>query len=245
MSYERARFEPWRLLTLKNSTLARPEASPVQKAFNRIKALFRKPAEERYLDFMTRKLAAGAEHSTLGAKIRDEAYTRNKAERWAERMIEYGLKPEHLCVEYGCGSLWAAEPIIRHLAPGRFYGIDLTDQFYEVGRQRLADLIAEKQVRLGVISEPVLREIAALQPDFLYSRKVLPHVSEEALPRYLANVCSLLAPKTIAVLDNTPVINEDGSITGRRHTVEAMRALLPPGFALEQQRYAAILRRGS
>jgi cyclopropane fatty-acyl-phospholipid synthase-like methyltransferase len=233
-------------LIVKSSTLARPAPSPLQKAIQRLRALFRKPAEQRYLAAMKRKLASGAAHSTLGDKIRDEAYTRAKAERWAERVIEMGLKPDHLCIEYGCGSLWAAEPIIRYLDRGRFYGIDLTDQFYEVGRQRLADLVAEKQVRLAVISDSTLRELAALEPDFLFSRKVLPHVAEEALPRYLANICSVMAPKTVAMLDNTPVINKaDGSIRGRRHTVEAMRALLPPGFAIEQGRWAAVLRRVS
>jgi cyclopropane fatty-acyl-phospholipid synthase-like methyltransferase len=229
---------------VKNSTLARPAPSSLQKALERLRSLFRKPAEERYLAFMKKKLATREGHSTLGPVIRDEVYTRAKAERWAQQMIDLGLKPDHLCIEYGCGSLWAAEPIIRYLDKGRFYGIDLTHEFYEVGRQRLADLIAEKDVRLAVISEPTLREIAALEPDFLFSRKVLPHVAEEALPRYLANVCSVLAPKTIAALDNTPVINkQDGSINGRRHKIEAMRALLPPGFEIEQSRYAAILRR--
>jgi cyclopropane fatty-acyl-phospholipid synthase-like methyltransferase len=243
MSYERARLESRRWLILKNLTLTRPEASPLQKTFQRIKALFRKPAEERYLAFMQKKIAEGVEHSTLGAKIRDEEYTRAKAERWSHRMIEYGLKPEHICVEYGCGSLWAAEPIIRYLDKGRFYGIDLSDDFYEIGRQRLADLIAEKQVRLDVISEPILREIAALQPDFLFSRKVLPHVAASALPRYVANVCNVMAPKTLAILDNTPIPQPDGSLVGRKHTVEAMRALLPAGFEIEQSRYAALLRR--
>jgi len=230
---------------VKNAISARPEPSPLQKVFQCVRALFRKPAEERYLRYMKKKLASGAKHSTLGTEIRDEAYTRGKAEDWARRMIEYGLKPDHLCVEYGCGSLWAAEPIIRHLDQGRFYGIDLTDQFYEVGRARLADLLAEKQVRLGVIAPLTLREIATLQPDFLYSRKVLPHVPDDGLPRYLANICSLMAPKTIAVLDNTPVIQDDGGVTGRRHTVEAMRPLLPAGFTLEQGRWGALLRRHS
>jgi hypothetical protein len=215
----------------------------LQKAFERVRALFRKPAEQRYLRYMEKKLGSGAKHSTLGAAIRDEAYTRGKAESWARRMIEYGLKPDHLCIEYGCGSLWAAEPVIRYLVAGRFYGIDITDRFYEVGRARLAGLVAEKQVRLGVIAPATLREIAALQPDFVYSRKVLPHVADDALPRYLANICSLMAPKTLAVLDNTPVIQDDGSIVGRRHTVDAMRPLLPAGFSLEQGRWAALLRR--
>ena len=215
----------------------------MKTAFHSVRQLFRKPAEERYLRFMEKKLGGGAKHSTLGTNIRDEAYTRGKAESWAEHMIEYGLKPDHLCIEYGCGSLWAAEPIIRYLDRGRFYGIDLTEQFYEVGRARLADLVAEKQVRLGLIAAPVMREIAALQPDFLFSRKVLPHVPDDGLPRYLANICSMMASKTLAGLDNTPIFQEDGSITGRRHSVEAMRAHLPAGFTMEQGRWAALLRR--
>lgn len=230
---------------MKSSTLAQPATSPISRVLKRLRAcLLPKPAEERYLALMTKRLAAGQEHSTLGPVIRDEAYTRGKAEDWARQMIEiYGLKPDHLCVEYGCGSLWAAEPIVRFLEAGRYYGLDITDQFYEYGRARLAELVREKQMRLGVISDEKLREVAALAPDFLFSRKVLPHVAEDALPRYLANVAGLMAPKTIAVLDNTPIFQEDGTLTGRRHTVEAMQRLLPAGYRIEQTRYAAVLRR--
>jgi hypothetical protein len=215
----------------------------MKKAIKRFRNVFRKSAEERYVDAVLKKIGDGKRHSTLGPEIRDEAYTRAKAERWTKHIIDLGLQPDHLCVEYGCGSLWAAEPVIRYLGVGRYIGLDITNQFYEFGRQRLGDLVREKQVRLAVIAEPILREVAALQPDFLFSRKVLPHVPEDALPRYLANVCSLLAPKTIAALDNTPVVNDDGSVTGRRHTVEAMQALLPAGFEITQSRYAAVLRR--
>ena len=229
---------------MKNSTLAQPASCSLRRALNRLRELFLGPAEARYLAATKKKLAAGAKHSTLGPAIRDEAYTRGKAERWAKQMIEiYGLQADHVCVEYGCGSLWAAEPIVRFLQPGRYIGLDLTDEFYEYGRARLGDLLLEKQVRLGVIGEAKLREVAALQPDFLFSRKVLPHVAEDALPRYLANVAGLMAPKTIAVLDNTPMFTEDGKITGRRHTVEAMQKLLPAGYVIEQSRHGALLRR--
>jgi hypothetical protein len=202
-----------------------------------------KSAEQRYIETLTGRMDAGWEHSTLGPLIRDEAYTRGKAEGWAKHMVGCGLKPDHLCVEYGCGSLWAAEPIIRFLDPGRYYGLDITDKFYVFGRDRLGDLLVEKQVRLAVIAEAKLREVAALKPDFLFSRKVLPHVAEEALPRYLRNIASLMQKKTIAVLDNTPVNGEDGQITGRRYSVAKMQKLLPAGYKIEQEHFAAILRR--
>jgi hypothetical protein len=229
---------------LKNPTPARATSSPIRQLFKRVKRrLFPKTAEQRYIDLLSKRIDAGWEHSTLGPSIRDEAYTRGKAEDWSQRMIDYGLKPDHLCVEYGCGSLWAAEPIIRYLDAGRYYGLDITDKFYEFGRERLGDLLVEKQVRLGVIADEKLREVAALKPDFIFSRKVLPHVAEDALPRYLANVAGLMDIKTVAMLDNTPMFDDDGKITGRRHSVEKMQNLLPAGFEIKQERYAALLRR--
>src|SRR4051812_8983405 len=246
MSYERARFEPTgRRKIVKNASMARRASTPIRKAAKRLREMLfgRAPAEQRYLALMTKRLNEKWPHSTLGPNIRDEEYTRNKAEDWTLRMVEYGLKPDHLCVEYGCGSLWAAEPILRYLEPGCYFGLDITDQFYEYGRERIGDLLREKQARLGVIAPEKLQEVAALEPDFLFSRKVLPHVAEDGLGRYLANVASLLAPKTIAILDNTPMFDAEGNITGRRHTVEAMRKLLPPGFEIEQSRRGCLLRR--
>jgi hypothetical protein len=208
-----------------------------------LRSPFQNPVEQRYVNNVLRKINRGVRHSTLGIEVRDEATTRAKAERWLKRMIDLGLKPNHLCVEYGCGSLWAAEPVIRYLEPGCFIGLDVADKFYELGRVRIGDLLREKQVRLGVISQEKLAEVAALQPDFLYSRKVLAHVPEFALPSYLRNVAALMVPKTIAALDNTPMLHDDGSVIGRRHTAEAMQARLPPGFTVEQRRFAAVARR--
>ena len=188
------------------------------------------------------KLRRGEKHSTLGVEVRDEAYTRGKAERWAQHLVNFGLQPGHLCVEFGCGSLWAAEPVIRYLQAGCFFGLDVTDQFYELGVQRIGALVAEKQVRLAVISEQSLREVAALRPDFLFSRKVLSHVSKENLPQYLANLTSLMQPGVVAVLDNTPTLGPDGEIAGLRHSVEDMRPFLPPSFEVQQHRYAALVR---
>lgn len=216
--------------------------SPFRKAVSKLRGLFRKTPEQRYVDAMLKKIARGAKHSTLGPQIRDEEYTRGKAEGWTERLKEVGLKPQHLCVEYGCGSLWAAEPVIRYLETGRYYGLDLTDQFYEFGRQRIGSLLAEKQARLAVISPESLRAVAALQPDFLFSRKVLPHVKADALPRYLANIASLMSPKTIVMIDNHTFIGPDGVITGREYGVEDLRPHLPPTLDVQQALFAVIIR---
>src|SRR3569623_184107 len=130
-------FDPSYGPILKNPTPARATSSPIRQLFKRVKRrLFPKTAEQRYIALLSKRMEEGWEHSTLGPNIRDEAYTRGKADDWAQRMVEYGLKPDHFCVEYGCGSLWAAEPIIRYLDAGRYYGIAITDKFNEFGRER-------------------------------------------------------------------------------------------------------------
>jgi len=216
--------------------------SPLRKAVARLRGLFRKSPEQRYVDAILKKIDQGRGHSTLGPNIRDEEYTRGKAERWAERLVETGLRPEHLCVEYGCGSLWAAEPVLRILNPGRYYGLDLTDEFYKFGRERLRDLLTEKQARLAVISPKSLAEVAALKPDFIFSRKVLAHVKDDALPRYCANVTSLMTPKTITVIDNHPLTGPDGELTGREYGAKDLRPHFPAWLDVVQAEFAIVIR---
>jgi len=201
--------------------------------------------ERRYVRRWIKRMEGGARHSTLGAEVRDEAATRAGAEQWLAALKALGLKPSHLCIDYGCGSLWAGEPVIRYLQPGRFIGLDVTDRFYSAGRARLGRLLDEKSVRLRVISPRLLREMAALHPDFIYSRKVLPHVPPGAAARYLANLCGLMAEHTIVV-----VHCRFGEATARdakrlwRYAFDDLRAKLPPGLTCERIEAGMLIRRG-
>ena len=130
------------------------------------------------------------------------------------QLVELGLRPDELCVEYGCGSLWCAEPVIRRQQPGRFIGLDVTDRFYELGRQRLGSLLTEKQVGLAVISRRTLADVAALRPALVYSHRVLHHVPRRALPRYVRSHAALLNEQTILVIENAPLIMET-AVNGR------------------------------
>jgi len=160
--------------------------------------------EQRYAERTLRRMADGKLRDTLGLQVRDEEATRKKGELWLEQMIELGLRPEHLCVDYGCGSLWCGEPALRYLQPGRYVGLDVTDGFYELGRQRLGSLIDERQVKLAVISRQSLAEVAALKPDFVFAHRVLHHVPPRGLARFVRSICSLLNDRTVLVIENAP-----------------------------------------
>ena len=193
-------------------------------------ALTRGAPERRYERRILKRMARGDLIETLGVDVRDEALTRARSEKWFSTLVKLGLRPDHLCVEYGCGSLWCAEPTIRHLKPGRFIGLDTTDRFYEFGRQRLGGLLAEKQVGLEVISRRSLREVAALKPDFVYSHRVLHHVPRRALARYVRNIVSLLNERTTLVIENT-----------RRYEAEDIRPYLPRDWHCRQETFGLLI----
>jgi SAM-dependent methyltransferase len=197
-------------------------------------ALTRERPERRYERRILKRMARGELTNTLGVQIRDEAHIRAAAEQWLAAMLELGLRPDHLCVEYGCGSLWCAEPVIRHLQPGRFVGLDATDRFYKFGRERLGSLLTEKRVGLAVISRRTLRDVAALRPDLVYSHRVLHHVPRYALARYVRNLASLLDERTRLVIEN-----------GRRYGAEDIRPHLPRSWHCRQRPFGLLITHGS
>jgi hypothetical protein len=197
--------------------------------------------ERKYTERTMQRIARGELRETLGKAIVDEAATRRKSERWLAQLVELGLQPDHLCVEYGCGSLWCAEPFIRHMQPNRFIGLDVTDEFYELGRQRLGDLLGEKQVRLSVISRRTLAEAAALRPDFVFSHRVLHHVPERGLARYFRNICSLASERTVLVIEHLPRPGRDQTAKAPRYDVADIRLYLPKHLTCRQYPFGFVI----
>jgi hypothetical protein len=194
------------------------------------RALQLRRPERRYERRILKRMERGDLTNTLGVQIRDEAHVRTMAERWLAELIKLGLGPDHLCVEYGCGSLWCAEPVIRYLRPGRFIGLDATDSFYGFGRQRLGGLLTEKRVGLAVISRRTLREVAGLKPALVYSHRVLHHVPRHALARYMRNITSLLNERSILVIENC-----------RRYHAEDIQPHLPPNWQCRQESFGLVI----
>jgi Methyltransferase domain len=189
-------FIPWRAAGTELGAFARRPAFALRAVWH---ALIRKQPERRYERRILKRLANGDLTNTLGVQIRDEPHIRATSEKWLAELVILGLDADHLCVEYGCGSLWCAEPVIRYLKPRRFIGLDITDRFYDLGCQRLDALASEKQIALAKISRSTLSEVAALKPDFVYSHRVLHHVPRRALARYMRNITSLLNQQTVLV----------------------------------------------
>lgn len=198
--------------------------------------------EAHYLARTRKRMADGNLRETLGLEVHDEAATRAKSGRWLAQLMALGLRPDHLCVEYGCGSLWCAEPFIRYLQSRRYVGLDVTDFFYAAGRDRLGSLLDEKQVHLAVISRRSLKAIAALKPDFVFAHRVLHHVPLRGLARFMRNICSLLDERTVLVIENLPRPQRNSAVKAPRYGLAEIQVLLPRNWICQAHPSGFIIR---
>ena len=231
-----------------SDSLNSPQGASVSPWRNRLRSLraylrtwTMTSSERRYQQRVLKRLDSGQRLGTLGNQIEDEVNARERADQWLANMVALGLRPEHTCIEYGCGSLWCAEPIIRYLGRGRFVGLDMTDRFYELGRERLQQLVAEKDARFAVISRRSLGDIAKLKPNFVYSHRVIHHVSRSGLQRYVQNLLSLLNEQSTLVIENIRPLKPNGSRKGRKHSMADIQRHVPPQWECRQESFGVVI----
>jgi hypothetical protein len=144
-----------------------------------------------YVEVVTKQLDSGKPHATLGPKLKGEPFGESGREVF-RLMLDEGLRPEHVFVDYGCGSLRIGQHVMRHVAPGHYWGLDVTDRFIRDGVEVLgSELIAERAPHLHVIGPESVAAAAAARPDFVMSMAVLIHVPPEELDLYFDNVMTL------------------------------------------------------
>jgi hypothetical protein len=144
-----------------------------------------------------RAVAKGAGHNSLGSNIvrpsgqREEFWEagESKAHRY---MKLFDIKGNERVCEYGCGSLRVGAHFIKRLPAGHFYGVDVVDTFFEIGKTLVGpNIMASKTPRLGVISPDEVKKVAEFQPDCTYSSSVCVHVHPDEFATYCGNLQSI------------------------------------------------------
>jgi hypothetical protein len=118
-----------------------------------------------------------------------------------QTLVQFGLKPEDVCVDYGCGTLRIGIHLIRYLKPGGYWGMDVSEFFLDEGRRLLDELLLhEKRPNLRLISGASIAEAAAASPRMVLSNRVLRHVSPHLLPEVLGNISRLIGTSGQAIV---------------------------------------------
>jgi len=116
-------------------------------------------------------------------------------------LVHYGLKPHHVVVDYGCGSFRLGKALIEYLEPGKYWGLDLVDDFLQSGLDQLEPrLVQEKAPQPRLIAPDSLKEVRAAQPDFIVSWHVCSKVPPSRQSDYFGKIVALMGPKTVALV---------------------------------------------
>lgn len=151
------------------------------------------PYEAYYAWVVTRKLRRGRKHPAIGPRA--------KAARGEREMIDvllrHGLQPHHVFLDYGCGSLRLGRPLVEHLEPGRFWGLDLAQEFLDAGVVHLGPALhAGKRPNLRLIDEVGLAAARAARPDFIGAWHVCGKIPDGIFNDFFRKIVGLMHPGT-------------------------------------------------
>ena len=115
-----------------------------------------KTFKDYFAETVEAKLQKGRSHETLGGNFRQGDYA-TSGQGTFQRLLNYGLKPSDVCVDYGCGTLRIGQHIIDYLGPRGYRGLDISQYLLDEGRKLIGEEFwSEKQPQLQIIS-PIRR----------------------------------------------------------------------------------------
>jgi SAM-dependent methyltransferase len=158
------------------------------------------PLAAQYSDTVRSRLKAAKHTASLGSNLRGEEYE-DLGKSFFAKLREYGLRPDDVCVDYGCGTLRVGRHLIKYLRPGAYWGLDIDQYLLDEGRNLLGEAEwAEKRPNLRVISPQTVAEAAAARPAMLFSAKVLSHVHPDDVPGFISNLLTIIGSSGQAIV---------------------------------------------
>lgn len=160
--------------------------------------------QDYYGQVIEQHLDQGLSHPTLGKNLIENRVFGGAGKGMLKRLISLGLKRDHICVDYGCGSLRVGYHFIKYLDPGCYWGLDVNERFLRDGEDLIGkDLCAEKSPHLHLISDEAIARARNAEPDFIFSKSVLLHVHPNELETYFDRLTRLMGNHTRAIVDAT------------------------------------------
>jgi len=119
---------------------------------------------------------AARRHELVG-----EQHIWRKSRDFQERFVlAQGLRPEHRLIDLGCGTLRGGLPLIRHLEPGHYTGVEVRPEALEAGRKELREAGLEAKAP-NLIQSGDLDTLELGPADFIWSFAVLIHMPDPVL----------------------------------------------------------------
>jgi SAM-dependent methyltransferase len=140
--------------------------------------------KDYFVDIAKNDLAQGRKHPSLGRVAWERKFHHFQA--------RLGIRPDDVCVDYGCGTLRMGIHAIQFLNRGCYWGLDIDQDLLDQGRRLIRPQVEDKAPNLRVISPATVREAASAKPALLFSLRVLIHVHPYELDEYIANILTII-----------------------------------------------------
>ncbi|MFJ3910672.1 methyltransferase family protein [Streptomyces sp. 2132.2] len=110
-------------------------------------------------------------------------------------LVEHGLAPHHRMLDIGCGNLRAGWRFIEHLAPGHYYGIDISPDILISAKETLArQELQGKLPHLTLTRDLTFDFLPDAYFDVVHAHSVFSHSPIEIIEECFAHVGRVLAP---------------------------------------------------
>ena len=191
----------------------------VERQQTRFEAWRKRNPNKQFKDFFSEgvraKLTRGRPHMTLGGNLHTSEFG-SSGHKEVSRLLTEGLKPEDVCVDYGCGTLRIGVQVMDYLQPGNYWGFDIDNFLLEEGRKLVGEeKMAAKRPNLRVIAPAALAEAAACKPAMLFSYAVLIHVHPLELNEYWSNILSVIGDSGKAIVTGRWTYDETLQYSGQ------------------------------
>ena len=115
-------------------------------------------------------------------------------------LISKGLKPSHVLLDFGCGTLRAGRHLIRYLEPGHYYGIDISRDAIEYAKNLIKEEGLSSKNPILIVSESRNPDFAELEGnvfDFLLAQSVFTHLPLEHIEECFAHLRAIMHEKSV------------------------------------------------
>lgn len=120
-------------------------------------------------------------------------------------LLQHGLKPDSLVLDYGCGVMRLGYWIMRFLDPGCYHGVEPNEKHLEAGKNIVIgnDLLAEKSPTFSADANFTLA-VFDKQFDFIVARSIFTHFTPAAVDKVLASLPDSLTKSGVFIASYWP-----------------------------------------
>jgi cyclopropane fatty-acyl-phospholipid synthase-like methyltransferase len=159
---------------------------------------------DRFLIFKFRNRPFVEYYAAIANREAKREYLATQTNSWAEEgkpqlayLIEQGLRPEHILLDIGCGTLRDGVHFITYLEKDNYVGIDISVKVLKYTKDVVTQKgLLSKGPKFQLIKGLSFEEIQGQKFDYVYAHSVLSHMPKEDIDELFKNIHKVLGPNS-------------------------------------------------